>query len=153
MKDRISTGLTALYTIREKPIYQKYARELVERRSILLLLLKQRLDNLRNEAAKAMRCFDMTATAEICQKEVEEKLQTGMPYVFVRRFPLAPPVSLMSCSALLQWKTVLWKTVYSEVGRAAHLNLANVIDDHLMKINPVVRAVSIFLHTEIQPDL
>ena len=31
MKDRISRALRTLYTIREKPIYQKYARELVER--------------------------------------------------------------------------------------------------------------------------
>lgn len=126
-----------------KPIYQKYARELVERGGAYYCFCsKQRLDNLRNEAAKNNEVFRYDGQCRnLSKEEVEEKLQTGMPYVIRQKVPASGTTSFTDelFGTITVENSTLEDGVLLKSDGLPTYNLANVVDDHLMKINPVVR--------------
>ena len=80
MKGRISAALY-LISIGRKPIYLKYAKELVEKGGAYYCFCsKERLDSLREESAQNNTTFGYDRHCRnLSQQEVEEKLQSGVP--------------------------------------------------------------------------
>ena len=126
-----------------KPIYLKYAKELVERGGAYYCFCsKERLDSLREKSAKDNTAFGYDRHCRnLSQQEVEEKLKSGVPYVIRQKVPTSGTTSFQD--ELFGTITVDNETLEDGIllksdGMPTY-NLANVIDDHLMKINPVVR--------------
>ena len=76
---------------------------------------------------------------------MEEKLKAGIPYVIRQKVPQAGTTSFhdeLYGTITVENETLEDGVLLKSDGLPTY-NLANVIDDHLMKINPVVGAASI----------
>jgi glutamyl-tRNA synthetase len=126
-----------------KPIYQKYAKELVERGgAYYCFCTKERLDSLKDVAAphKTVLGYDGHCR-NLSQEEVEEKLRAGVPYVVRQKVPYGGTTSFhdeLFGTITVENHTLEDGILLKSDGLPTY-NFANVIDDHLMKINIVVR--------------
>ncbi|WFF71580.1 glutamate--tRNA ligase [Proteiniclasticum sp. QWL-01] len=126
-----------------RPIYKKYAEELVEKGEAYYCFCdKERLDTLRahSEALKRPFKYDKHCL-HLTKEEIAEKLASGMPYVIRQNNPT-------------EGETVFEDAIYGKItvdnqeledmvllksdGLPTY-NFANVVDDHLMEISHVVR--------------
>lgn len=126
-----------------RDIYEKYARELVDKgAAYYCFCTKERLAELRAEAEKKGEVFQYDGfCANLSKEEVEAKLAAGEPYVIRQKIPdegvseyddmvygrVSVPNADMEDGILLK------SDGYPTYG------LANVIDDHLMGITHVIR--------------
>lgn len=126
-----------------KDIYLKYAQLLVEKGGAYYCFCsKERLDSLRSETAKNKTAFGYDGHCRnLSSQEVEEKLKAGTPYVIRQKIPQTGTTSFhdeLFGTITVENNTLEDGILLKSDGMPTY-NLANVIDDHLMKINPVVR--------------
>lgn len=122
-----------------KPIYARYAEELVKRgHAYYCFCTKERLDRLHEEDATGgydRHCRDLSP------EEVEAKLAAGTPYVIRQKMPLTGTTSyhdavfgdISTDNAELQDQILMKADGYPTY------NFAHVVDDHLMEVTHVVR--------------
>lgn len=126
-----------------KPVYLKYAKELVEKGGAYYCFCsKERLDQLRDEAVKSNKAFGYDGHCrELSGQEVEEKLKSGIPWVIRQKIPRTGTTSFHDelFGTITVENSTLDDGILLKSDGMPTYNLANVIDDHLMKINPVVR--------------
>ncbi|HCS73717.1 MAG TPA: glutamate--tRNA ligase [Clostridiales bacterium] len=126
-----------------KPIYLKYAKELIKKDgAYYCFCTKDRLDKLRAEAVETKSDFGYDGHCRhLSLEEVEEKLKAGIPYVIRQKVPKAGTTSFhdeLFGTITVENNTLEDGVLLKSDGMPTY-NLANVVDDHLMKINPVVR--------------
>ncbi len=128
-----------------RDIYREYAEKLVDiGAAYYCFCTKERLDGLRDEAAKTGNVFKYDKHClSLSKEEVQARIAAGEPYVIRQNIPtegeavyedevfgkITVPMSDMEDNILL--KSDGWPTY----------NLANVIDDHLMGITHVIRGM------------
>ena len=126
-----------------KPIYLKYAKELVDKGgAYYCFCTKERLDTIRDEGALNKTAFGYDGHCrELTREEVEEKLNAGIPYVIRQKTPKTGTTSFHDelFGTITVENNTLEDGILLKSDGLPTYNLANVIDDHLMKINPVVR--------------
>ncbi|HHY82103.1 MAG TPA: glutamate--tRNA ligase [Clostridiales bacterium] len=126
-----------------KPIYLKYAKELVERGGAYYCFCsKERLDQLREEAARNNTVFKYDGHCRnLSRDEVERRLQAGEPYVIRQKVPYTGTTSFHDelFGTITVENSTLEDGILIKSDGLPTYNFANVVDDHLMKINPVVR--------------
>jgi len=126
-----------------KHIYHEYAKLLVEKGGAYYCFCsKERLDKLREEAARSNTGFKYDGHCRnLSKQEVEEKLKAGIPYVIRQKVPLTGTTTFhdeLFGTITVENETLDDGVLLKSDGMPTY-NFANVIDDHLMKINPVVR--------------
>lgn len=128
-----------------KEIYQKYAKELVERgAAYYCFCTKERLAGLREKAESEQGVFKYDKHClQIPQEEADRRIAAGEEYVIRQNIPLEGEssyedmvyghigVSMADMEDNVLLKSDGWPTY----------NLANVVDDHLMGITHVIRGV------------
>ena len=122
-----------------KEIYQKYARELVERGgAYYCFCTKERVDSLRDDNGNVRydkHCLKLT------KEEIEKNLAAGVPYVIRQNIP---------AEGVGSYEDAVYGHIavdYSELEDGVLIksdglptyNFANVVDDHLMNITHVIR--------------
>lgn len=126
-----------------KEIYKKYAEELVARGGAYYCFCsKERIDALREEAAKNNATFKYDGHCKrLSKEEVEAKLKAGEPYVIRQRIPETGTTTFHDelFGDITVENSTLDEGVLLKSDGLPTYNFANVVDDHLMKINPVVR--------------
>jgi len=126
-----------------KPIYLKYAKELVERGGAYYCFCsKERLENLREEAARNNTVFKYDGHCRnLSREEVERRLEAGEPYVIRQKVPYTGTTSFHDelFGTITVENSTLEDGILIKSDGLPTYNFANVVDDHLMKINPVVR--------------
>ncbi len=126
-----------------KPIYLKYANELIEKDgAYYCFCTKERLDKMRADATETKTDFGYDGHCRhLSQEEIGEKLKTGIPYVIRQKVPKTGTTSFEDelFGTITVDNNTLEDGILLKSDGMPTYNLANVIDDHLMKINPVVR--------------
>ena len=134
-----------------KKIYQKYTQQLIdEGKAYYAFDTPEEIDQMReklkvagvlnlnyNSASRKIMKNSLTFSKE----EVKEKIQVGIPYVV--RFKMPDKIEIRFHDLVRGWVLVHSSTLDDKVllksdGLATY-HLANVIDDHLMKITHVIR--------------
>ena len=128
-----------------KEIYQKYAEELVERgEAYYCFCTKERLDGLRAECEKNGQTFQYDKhCASLSKEEVQRRLAAGEPYVIRQNVPKEGESSyddLVFGHISVPNQDMDDNILLKSDGMPTY-NLANVVDDHLMKITHVIRGV------------
>jgi len=122
-----------------KPLYLKYAKELVERGGAYYCFCsKERLDSLADE--KGVRKYDKHCL-NLSKEEVQEKIEAGEPFVIRLNVPESGSGSYVD--AVYGEVTVNFSDMEDAIllksdGMPTY-NFANVVDDHLMGITHVIR--------------
>lgn len=128
-----------------KSIYEKYAKELVERGGAYYCFCsKERLDYLRLDAEKNKVPFKYDGFCKNLTKEkVEENLAQGQSYVIRQKIPADMDVSFTDLifGEIKTNTNNLDEGVLLKSSGLPTYNFANVIDDHLMAISHVIRGV------------
>ncbi|MDD4592854.1 MAG: glutamate--tRNA ligase [Parabacteroides sp.] len=126
-----------------KPIYLEYARKLVEKGgAYYCFCTKERLDGLRKEADSKNETFGYDGHCrDLTKEEVDRRLQAGEPYVIRQKVPYTGTTSFHDelFGTITVENSTLDDGVLLKTDGLPTYNFANVVDDHLMKINPVVR--------------
>ena len=126
-----------------KPIYLKYAKELIEKDgAYYCFCTKERLDKMRADATETKTDFGYDGHCRhLSKEEIEEKLKAGIPYVIRQKVPKTGTTSFEDelFGTITVENNSLEDGILLKSDGMPTYNLANVIDDHLMKINPVVR--------------
>lgn len=126
-----------------KPIYLKYAKELIEKKgAYYCFCTKERLDSLREAAEKDKSTFRYDGHCrDLTQEEVDRRLQAGEQYVIRQRVPISGSTSFNDelFGTITVDNSELDDGILLKSDGLPTYNFANVVDDHLMKINPVVR--------------
>lgn len=126
-----------------KPIYLEYAKKLVEKGgAYYCFCTKERLDSLRKEAESRNETFRYDGHCrELPKEEVDRRLQAGEPYVIRQKIPYEGTTSFHDelFGTITVENSTLDDGVLLKTDGLPTYNFANVVDDHLMKINPVVR--------------
>ncbi len=124
-------------------IYQRYARELLDRgHAFKCFCTPERLEEMREaqRAAKQPPHYDglcLTYT----QEEVTRREEAGEPYVVRLKIPTEGACvfeDLLRGKITVEWKTVDMQVLLKADGYPTY-HLANVVDDHLMGITHVIR--------------
>ncbi|HEX8807288.1 MAG TPA: glutamate--tRNA ligase [Candidatus Aquilonibacter sp.] len=124
-------------------IYQRYARELLERgHAFKCFCTPERLEEMREaqRAAKQPPHYDglcLTYTQEVISRREE----AGEPYVIRLKVPTEGACvfeDLLRGTITVEWKTVDMQVLLKADGYPTY-HLANVVDDHLMEITHVIR--------------
>ena len=124
-------------------IYQRYARELLDRgHAFKCFCTPERLEEMREaqRAAKQPPHYDglcLTYT----QEEVTRREEAGDPYVVRLKIPTEGACvfeDLLRGKITVEWKTVDMQVLLKADGYPTY-HLANVVDDHLMGITHVIR--------------
>lgn len=124
-------------------LYKKYALELVAAgKAYYCFCSPERLAESRKaqEAAGIQPRYDKHC-ASLPQSEVEEKLQSGIPYVIRLNIPPGEKVSFVDKirgEVEFATETIDDQVLLKSDGFPTY-HLANVVDDHLMKITQVIR--------------
>ncbi|HZK34033.1 MAG TPA: glutamate--tRNA ligase [Bacillota bacterium] len=126
-----------------KHIYKKYARELVEKGGAYYCFCKkERLDSLREESVKNKTSFQYDGHCKgLSKEEVQAKLQAKEGYVIRQVIPRSGTTRFYDklFGPIVVENSTLDEGVLLKTDGLPTYNFANVVDDHLMKINPVVR--------------
>lgn len=124
-------------------LYRKYAQELIEKKkAYYCFCTTERLDELktRQKAMKLQPKYDKHCL-NLGPKEVEEKLKAGIPYVI--RMNVEPAQRIIFDDRIrgrVEFNSsVLDDQVLIKSDGFPTYHLANVVDDHLMKITHVIR--------------
>jgi glutamyl-tRNA synthetase len=131
-------------------IYRQYAEMLVEREHAYLAFdTPEELDELRKEAEKIKRTFTYNALTRdrlnnsiaLSEQEVVDKIRAGIPYVIRYRMPDDHWIEfedIVRGRVEVNARTLDDKILLKADGMPTY-HLANVVDDHLMKISHVIR--------------
>lgn len=126
-----------------KDIYLKYAKELVEKgEAYYCFCSKERLDMLRENSEALKRPFKYDKHClSLSKEEIEEKLQSGIPYVIRQNNPSEGSTSFddVIYGKISVDNEELDDMILIKSDGLPTYNFANVVDDHLMKISHVVR--------------
>lgn len=124
-------------------IYKKYALELIEKKKAYFAFdTPERIQELREKqiAEKLQPKYDKAAL-DLSDEEVEEKLANGEPYVI--RMNVSPGLRVMvedKIRGLVEFNTdTVDDQILIKSDGFPTYHLANVVDDHLMKITHVIR--------------
>lgn len=124
-----------------KDLYLPYALQLIEKKHAYYCFCdKERLDSLRQSAGYDAVKYDRHCLS-LSKKEIQEKLDAGVPYVIRQKMPVEGSISYED--AVFGEITVPCSELEDQIliksdGYPTY-NFANVIDDHLMEITHVVR--------------
>ncbi|MDE6967324.1 MAG: glutamate--tRNA ligase [Clostridia bacterium] len=124
-----------------KPLYLEYAKKLVELGGAYYCFCdKERLDSLAGE--NGIKKYDKHCL-KLTKEEIQAKLDSGMPYVIRQNIPeqgvssytdmVFGEISVPNCD--------MEDGVLIKSDGMPTYNFANVVDDHLMKINYVIRGM------------
>lgn len=126
-----------------KPIYREYADKLVELGgAYYCFCTKERLDTLREEAEKNKETFRYDGHCRnLSAEEVAARIAAGENFVVRQKIPQGGTVSFNDelFGTITVENSTLDDGVLLKSDGLPTYNFANVVDDHLMKINPVVR--------------
>ncbi|MBQ3393987.1 MAG: glutamate--tRNA ligase [Oscillospiraceae bacterium] len=126
-----------------KPIYKKYALELIEKgHAYYCFCTEERLAEVNRikEASGLPTGYDGHCR-NLSKEEVQANLDAGMPYVIRQRIPDGGQTyfdDLIYGRITVDNSTLDDQVLLKSDGMPTY-NYANVIDDHLMLINPVIR--------------
>ncbi|MBR2070813.1 MAG: glutamate--tRNA ligase [Clostridia bacterium] len=122
-----------------KDIYLEYAKKLVELGgAYYCFCTKERLEGLTDE--NGQRKYDKKCLS-LTKEEVEEKIKSGLPYVIRQNIPKEGKCSyhdLVFGDVEFDYKDMEDNILIKSDGMPTY-NFANVVDDHLMGINYVMR--------------
>ena len=132
-------------------MYRKYANQLVEQGKAYyafdtqeeLEAMRERLKEARvaNPQYNAITRTNMTNSLTLSKEEVQHKIENGDPYVIRLKVPKKEEVRFNDL--IRDWVVVLSTTIDDKIllksdGMPTY-HLANVVDDHLMKVTHVIR--------------
>ncbi len=126
-----------------RDIYDKYAAELVENKhAFRCFCTSGRLDELRKEqeANKSGSGYDGHCL-HLSEADVQARLDAGEPYVVRMKIPeegTCKVQDMLRGEIEIDWKQVDMQVLVKADGMPTY-HLANVVDDHLMKITHVIR--------------
>lgn len=128
-----------------KDLYKEYAQELVRRgAAYYCFCTKERLASLREQCEKEGRTtkYDKCCLA-LTPEQVQEKLDAGVPYVIRQNIPLTGETTYedMVYGAVTVPNSDMEDNILLKSDGYPTYNLANVVDDHLMKISHVIRGI------------
>ncbi len=124
-------------------IYAQYAMELVEKgHAFYAFETSQELDQMRNEQREQglQPKYDGRALL-LSQDEIQAKLDAGTPYVIRMKIPeegICHVQDMLRGEIEINWSQVDMQVLLKADGMPTY-HLANVVDDHLMKITHVIR--------------
>jgi glutamyl-tRNA synthetase len=133
-----------------KEIYAEYAQKLIQSGSGYYAFdTAEELDKMRSEAEKNGKTFtynsqtrkELNNSLNLSQEEVQSKLNAGIPYVIRFKTPENQTVKLNDLirgEILIDSNTLDDKVLFKSDGMPTY-HLANIVDDHLMKITHVIR--------------
>jgi glutamyl-tRNA synthetase len=124
-----------------KVIYTEYAQKLIENgHAYPCFCTKERLDTLVDDTGN--RRYDKHCL-HLSKEEIAEKMAAGIPYVIRQNVPQQGVTSfsdLVYGNISIENKELQDNVLIKSDGFPTY-NFANVVDDHLMKINPVFRGM------------
>ena len=128
-----------------RPIYQRHARELIERGGAYYCFCdKERLDELRkiHEASGVPHRYDGHCR-HLTGEEVEAKLASGVPYVIRQKIPEDGTTTFHDevFGDITVENSTLDDNILIKTDGLPTYNFANVVDDHLMGITHVIRGI------------
>jgi len=124
-------------------IYADYAKELIEKgHAFYAFETAEELDQMRNEQREQglQPKYDGRAL-KLSQEEVQAKLDAGVPYVIRMKIPeegICRVQDMLRGEIEIDWAQVDMQVLLKADGMPTY-HLANVVDDHLMKITHVIR--------------
>ncbi|MBU1151550.1 glutamate--tRNA ligase [Patescibacteria group bacterium] len=123
-------------------LYKKYADELMEKgRAYRCFCSKERLDEMREAQTKNKQApmYDRKC-CDLPESEIQKKLDAGKPFVIRQKIPyeLIKFKDLIRGNVQFHGKTIDDQVLVKSDGFPTY-HLANVVDDHLMKITHVIR--------------
>lgn len=124
-------------------IYADYAKELVEKgHAFYAFETSEELDQMRNEQREQglQPKYDGRAL-NLSEEEVQAKLDAGVPYVIRMKIPeegICRVQDMLRGEIEIDWTQVDMQVLLKADGMPTY-HLANVVDDHLMKITHVIR--------------
>ena len=124
-------------------VYQDYARELVEKgHAFYCFATAEELDQMRREqmARGETPRYDGRGLA-LSQEEVRARLEAGVPHVVRMKVPedgVCRFEDMLRGTIEIPWSQVDMQVLLKADGMPTY-HLANVVDDHLMKISHVIR--------------
>ncbi len=124
-------------------IYQKYAQELLDKKAAYRCFCTQtRLDEMRSRQEKQKKApmYDRHCLY-LSEEEIQKKLDEGVPFVIRQKIPSAEIVKFddhIRGKVSFAAKTLDDQILLKSDGFPTY-HLANVVDDHLMKITHVIR--------------
>src|SRR5690554_6826772 len=133
-----------------KEIYAEYAQKLIQSGSGYYAFdTAEELDKMRSEAEKNGKTFtynsqtrkELNNSLNLSQEEVQSKLNARIPYVIRFKTPENQTVKLNDLirgEILIDSNTLDDKVLFKSDGMPTY-HLANIVDDHLMKITHVIR--------------
>ncbi len=130
-----------------KEIYRKYVDELLEKELAYIAFdtpneldrMRKKVDNFQYDASTRMQ---MTNSLTLSKEKVEEKIANGEKYVI--RIKIEPHHDIL-VNDMIRGEVVINssilddKVLYKSVDNLPTYHLANIVDDHLMKISHVIR--------------
>ena len=124
---------------KRKEIYLKYARELIERGgAYYCFCTKEHLESLRDE--NGQRKYDKHCM-HLSKEEIQRNLDAGVPYVIRQNIPAEGSgtyTDMVFGEITVDYRELEDNVLIKSDGMPTY-NFANVIDDHLMEINYVIR--------------
>lgn len=126
-----------------KDLYHKYANELIaEGKAYFCFCSPERLEEVRQRqiAEKRPPMYDRHCR-ELTKDEIKEKLDQGLPHVIRMKIPLLGDVAftdLIRGDVTFSCKILDDQVLVKSDGFPTY-HLANVVDDHLMKITHIIR--------------
>ncbi len=128
-----------------KDIYVKYAQELVSRgAAYYCFCTKERLADLRAECEKGGKQFKYDKHClSLTPEEVQKKIEAGESYVIRQNIPLEGETTYsdMVYGTVTVPNSDMEDNILLKSDGYPTYNLANVVDDHLMKITHVIRGI------------
>ena len=124
-----------------KDIYLPYAKQLIENdKAYYCFCSKERLDMLRENSDDIGAGYDRHCR-NLSQEEVQEKLNSGIPYVIRQKMPLEGTTTFEDAvfGTISVDNSELQDQILVKADGYPTYNFANVIDDHTMNITHVVR--------------
>lgn len=133
-----------------KEIYKKYSDHLVDEGwAYIAFDTQEELENVRQEYTSRQKTFTygihnrdrMINSLTLSAKEVEHKIQSGIPYVVRFKMPVnvdLPFHDIIRGEIAVNTSTLDDKVLFKSDGMPTY-HLANVVDDHLMNISHVIR--------------
>lgn len=133
-----------------KEIYAQYAQELIDSgNGYYAFDTPEELDALRSGAEKNGQTFiynsfsrgRLNNSLNLSEKEIQEKIKLGLPYVIRFKIPENQTVlleDLIRGKISIDSNTLDDKVLYKSDGMPTY-HLANIVDDHLMEITHVIR--------------
>ncbi len=126
-------------------LYREYAEKLLEEgKAYRCFCTPERLDALRQEQKKEKKSFGYDRHCRnLSQEEIDNKLAAGMPYVIRFKVPLEGKTffeDVLLGKVTRKNKDISPDPILLKTDGFPTYHLANVVDDHFMKISHILRA-------------